>query len=303
MDPITGLAATQAIQGVTRILDNITSGDSEKSAPETPKISSDFENMLRSKLNLDGENSVSEEELFSGIVGERIFALKGEEGLKAYEDALSVAKKSNTRGDGYTSVENATYDALKSLVEQGVITKAEQKTIKGEAFTAAQLDDNEHALYDGRGGANDNTVAKMEIGAALEKARAAIEKIQSGEKEVNSGADSEASDSISSSNNEVDGTGGFLFKPVSEGDGKLVVLLPAKYSDNVASVILKDSEGNVLEEGRATGQHNPDPEGLREHFRFNKPGGGYGNNVTVQVTLNDGTVIDYLIEDTSQRND
>lgn len=303
MDPITGLAASQAIQGVTRILDNITSSDSDEKVQSTAKISSDFDSMLRSKLSLDQENSVSEEELFSGLVGERIFALKGEEGLKAYEDTLSNAKKSNTRSDGYTSVENATYDALSSLVEQGVLSKEEKANIKGEAFTAAQLDGNENALYDGRGGANDDTVAKMEIGLALQKAREAIEKIQSGEKEVKAGSDVETDNTVSSNNNEVDGTGGFLFKPVSEGDGNLVVLLPAKYSDNVASLVLKDSEGNVLEDGRPTGQHNPDPEGLREHFRFNKPGSQYGDNVTVQVTLNDGTIIDYLIEDTSERND
>lgn len=70
--------------------------------------------------------------------------------------------------------------------------------------------------------------------------------------------------------------GGFLWKPVSENDGRLVILLPAQYRGVVKSVAVKDSEGNTLEMGRFAGDvHN----GGRPHFRFDKSGGAYGANI------------------------
>ena len=65
------------------------------------------------------------------------------------------------------------------------------------------------------------------------------------------------------------GTQVFLWKPVSESNGRLVVLIPA--------CILADACTVGAEKGAAIGRHN----GNREHFRFSKPGSGYGNNVQV----------------------
>ncbi len=99
--------------------------------------------------------------------------------------------------------------------------------------------------------------------------------------------------------NPADGPGGFLFKPVSESDGKLVVLLPKQLSGKVDSVVIRDAAGNVIDQGNAKGVAN----GGREHFRFDKPGNAYPKNVTVEVTMKDGTVKTFQIADPSKRTD
>lgn len=78
----------------------------------------------------------------------------------------------------------------------------------------------------------------------------------------------------------------FLYKPVSESNGNLVVLTPNIYNDRINQVEIVDSQGNVVEQGRFAGnQHN----GARGHFRFNRPGAEYGNNFSVRITYDDGT--------------
>ena len=65
------------------------------------------------------------------------------------------------------------------------------------------------------------------------------------------------------------GTQVFLWKPVSENNGRLVVITPA--------CVLADACTIGAERGSPVGRHN----GNREHFRFSKPGSGYGNGVQV----------------------
>lgn len=56
---------------------------------------------------------------------------------------------------------------------------------------------------------------------------------------------------------------GFVWKPVSEGDGNLVVLLPATAGDVLVGV--------NTERGRYVGRTN----GNRPTYRFSRPGGAY----------------------------
>ena len=67
----------------------------------------------------------------------------------------------------------------------------------------------------------------------------------------------------------------FLWKPISEGDGNLVVLMPKGSTDT--SLSIKDSSGNVIETAQKTGTY----EDGRPMFRFSKPGASYGSNVSV----------------------
>ena len=84
----------------------------------------------------------------------------------------------------------------------------------------------------------------------------------------------------------MDGPGGFVYKPVSESDGNLVILLPEDMTGEAQSVTLRDANGKVLETGDAKGAAN----GNREHFRFDKPGGDYPGPLTVEVKLDDGSI-------------
>ena len=83
------------------------------------------------------------------------------------------------------------------------------------------------------------------------------------------------SSSVNTSSNGVN-LSGFLWKPISEGDGKLVILLPRSLRGEVSGVTLSGSFGNV--QGRFAGD---DKNGLRPHYRFPRRGSEYGNNITV----------------------
>ena len=93
------------------------------------------------------------------------------------------------------------------------------------------------------------------------------------------------------------GAGGFLWKPISDSNGNLVVLMPSEISSEVDSVVIKDKNGNVLETGKFSAIAN----GGRAHFRFSKPGSAYGQSVTVEAKLKNGRVCTFQVNDTSKR--
>lgn len=93
------------------------------------------------------------------------------------------------------------------------------------------------------------------------------------------------------------GGSGFLWKPESEKDGKLVVLLPSKFSGKIKSLTLTDTKGTTL----ATGTYSGIGNGEREHFRFPKSGASYPDGVRVVVKLEDNTTRYVTIKETSQR--
>lgn len=91
--------------------------------------------------------------------------------------------------------------------------------------------------------------------------------------------------------------GGFLWKPVSESTRKLVVLLPPQYTGHVRGVYIANSKRAAMETGAYTGVHN----GGREHFRFSKPGAGYGSGIYAVAVLKAGGSIHWPIPNGSAR--
>jgi hypothetical protein len=90
---------------------------------------------------------------------------------------------------------------------------------------------------------------------------------------------------------------GFLWKPVSETTGKLVTLFPPEMTGQIESVVLRDANGQVIEQGDYASVAN----GGREHFRFAQAGGAYPPGVTVEVQLKDGSTKNYEIPKPSMR--
>lgn len=97
----------------------------------------------------------------------------------------------------------------------------------------------------------------------------------------------------------IDGANGFLFKPVSESDGNLVVLAPENLAGQIDSVVVKDANGAVLERGDFSGNAN----GGRDHFRFDHAGSDFGKNVTVEFRMSDGSTKSFDIPDAGKRWD
>lgn len=91
---------------------------------------------------------------------------------------------------------------------------------------------------------------------------------------------------------------GFLWKPVSDKDGNLAILLPPRLLGRVTSVAVLSPDGSrTLQTGRYAGSGN----GGREHFRFSKPGGDFPDGSIVLIKLDDGSRRFMKIRDTEAR--
>jgi len=101
----------------------------------------------------------------------------------------------------------------------------------------------------------------------------------------------------SSSKSSVSGNGQFLWKPIAESDGNLVILLPSHLTNDVADVEVRTRDGERLERGRFSGVHN---EG-REHFRFSKSGANFPAGSQVVIRLKDGSQQTVTVENTGSR--
>lgn len=336
IDTDSGLTTEQKLQAFsTRARASSESTDATTDAPEVDKTEdnkddkkaegSEFDAVLRGLLIPDQANNVSEEDLFAGLVQERIKKLKGDGVADQYNTVLAEKRGVLTRSDGFVSSEGATVSALQAMVAQGALTTDEADKIYSQSFEAAQLDGNTDALYDSRGGPGDPTMAIDQLENALLAARMKIEQYDAGTAEAatrhvadgstdglggggaatavatGAGAGGPVDTSpVTPSGTTVDGANGFLFKPVSDNQGTLAVLMPEALAQLVSSLVIKDPTGTVLEEGFSTGYGDL---GTREKFSFQKPGGEYPANLTVEATLSDGSVKTWTIPDPSQRYD
>lgn len=307
----------------TRALGAIAPAVKAAESTETPAEKSDFDTLLKGFLQPDSANKVSEEELFAGLAYERISALKGKEAGEAYKAALEAERAALRKPNGFIPQEEAAMNALKKLVEGGTLSAEEGDTVYAQAFAGAQLDGNTSALYDNRGGPNDPTMAVEIMETALIAARAMMTSFDDGSKSADPRSLSGAAPSgvpggsgatpvttpatgvdeasVSPTGQEVDGSGGFLWKPVSVNQGALAVLLPPELTGSISALKLLDENGDVIEEGRFTSDGTG--EGGRTKYSFNRQGGDYGDNLTVRVELTDGNVRTWTIPDGSKRYD
>jgi hypothetical protein len=273
------------------------------STPAQAPAASDFNAFLKGVLTPDSANKVNEEDLFSAIVQQRVHNAKGDDTLKKFQETLTQTKESMKKPNGYVPVEDATKAALITAREAGILTKEEADTIYSEAFAAAQLDDNKEVLYDGRGGGNDPTIAVAAMEQALLLSGGMIEKFKDGSLTATIRSVEEANNSkiamAPGQHSESSGSGGFLYKPVSDNTGKLVVLMPSKLAGMVAGVKIYDPAGNLLESGRYTGNGNAG----RDHYRFKKTGAAYPDGLVVEATLTTGDTVRYRIGETSKRTE
>jgi hypothetical protein len=85
------------------------------------------------------------------------------------------------------------------------------------------------------------------------------------------------------------GPTGIIWKPISEGNRKLVIILPPRYGK--PTLTIRNMSGTVIDTGNYDGLHSKRP-----IYRFKLPGGGYPNPCILRV----GTT-DYLIRNPVNR--
>lgn len=100
-----------------------------------------------------------------------------------------------------------------------------------------------------------------------------------------------------------DGPGGFLWKPNSDSNGRLVVIWPAQYTGRIGSCTIHSGYPTSSKNRIETGVFSSVGNGGRAHFRFSRPGGAYGANVYASATINDGSKVTYFVANTGSRND
>ncbi|MBN8547969.1 MAG: hypothetical protein J0M12_01500 [Deltaproteobacteria bacterium] len=311
MYTVPSVLRAQSVQGVTNAAQ-----DADSSID--PAVKAKFDTFMKGVLTPDKENNVNEEELFAGLIQERIYSLKGQEVGDQFKAVFDKNKAQCMGQNGYCFTEKAARDSLVEFQSSGKLTLDEANKIHSEAFEAAQLDDNKTALFDGHGGPNDPTMAVAQMEAALLAAQTMLQKISSGAVAApnhaitaeypalgtialrtditqlgGTGGDpkigSKVKSEITPRRYKIDGNEGMLWKPFAEHTGKLIMMLPPTYTGQVQSITLRNSEtGHKLDAGRYFSV-GAGPTG-REKWIFKKPGDKYPDDVTVQIKFRDGNM-------------
>lgn len=95
------------------------------------------------------------------------------------------------------------------------------------------------------------------------------------------------------------GGSGFLWKPVSESNGRLIVLIPSQYTGRIGSVFLARRTGTVIEQGSFVGVFN----GGRAHYRFGGVGASYGSGIFVVADLSGGASVNWYVPNGAARTE
>ena len=85
--------------------------------------------------------------------------------------------------------------------------------------------------------------------------------------------------------------GGFIWKPIGEHTGKLVVILPPQYTGHASSAYIASASGSPIEGGAYTGVAN----GGRRHYRFAKKGREYGTDIRVVAEITEAPTVHWVI--------
>ncbi len=325
MEITSASSATQvpaAVDDSTPVETEETKDDSNGSTGVTSTTGSDFTAFFTKALGKSGSAEVNEEELFAAVIQQRL--------SKDNKEAADFYGTEKTRmvATGM-SCEDAGKAALKSTVASGKLKLEDAEKVHAFAFKAAQLDSNIDELWDGTGGTPDDPTKAV---AAMEQA---LLNIQAMSDEFEKGAVTLAPRSLDTPSNTVasslaklgggvgggsgggtivgdgkdqvgnasDGHDGFLWKPVSDSNGKLAVLLPKSLAGMIEKVEIHSSLPPSPDNLLGTGKFSANANGGRDHYRFSKPGADYGDNVYVVAYKNGGGMVTYAISDGSKRID
>lgn len=235
---------------------------------------------------------VTEEQLFGASVADRIQNTVGDAAVDQFQMVFRQEKAKLRAETGKRSVEQAALNAMQTLTDSGVLTESERDKVYNQAFKMAQFDDDDTSLEDGKEPGKAVTTRLDAIAGADQRALT-VSDVQD-ERPFSLEATSVEVEAAYVKNVDMKG---FLWKPISESDGKLVTLMPNSLTGHVKQVNVLDKSGNVVDVGRFAGNAN----GGRDHFRFNVEGPSVGLGSYLELTLDTGELVKIDIPDPAQR--
>ena len=251
---------------------------------------------------------LSEDRLYAALIHARLTASNPKLAEKFAAKLPAVVEQYNSQGQTLAYF-RAADRVMRQFVRDKEINMAEYRGSRDFAFGYAQLDTDRTSL----GGkstteATDliNNLATGQAATAQEigkfrKDQAKISRERWKEQKVaalEASASSRTASASSVGSSTISGiSNGFLWKPESDSDGKLAILLPSSWSGNVLGVSVLGPDGKVLEAGRYAGNGN----GGRDHFRFSRDGGSFPAGCVVLVQMRDGTTQRIAIENPASR--
>ena len=197
--------------------------------------------------------------------------------LQRFETNLVNTKQSNAE-----AIKPAAHQALNDLVRAGVIRIEEAKQATHAAWKMVYKD-----------------LQSLQLKTSATPVRASSNILHARTLSSAAPASHATGDRSEHVSRSINAPAGFLWKPVSDSAPHgLAVLLPASWTGKIGSLEIVDPEsGDVLAVGPDGGVGNGD----RQHFRFKQQGAAFPDGAIVRVHLNDGSVRDIAIENTSSR--
>jgi hypothetical protein len=265
--------------------------------------------MVESLLQRRGK--LSEAQLFGAVMSDKIADHTSPEVAKEFRKNFRQAKRYERERAGERGIVNAAMRSLDMLIAGGKISQDCARVLTNESWTLSQLDENpnnvarrsemgmdvsrscgveqynqKNALY--QIGELSLTEVSAEMLSSQRDSSSAHPQTKVAGVRNSTAADTIREVSNSQSVAPQFGSSpiyqrGFLFKPFSDSNGNVVILMPPSLTGKVRNVSIQSREG--IESGAYGGVGN----GFREHFRFRKPGNGYAPDLSIVVMLHDGT--------------
>lgn len=259
-----------------------------------------LEKILSAKRGKDEKvtekTKVSEEDLYALAVMSKMNPKLKKEFIENLKKSREEMKKKGVK-EFFPAVDKA----MRLLMSEGKMTKKEFIELKQHALGKAQLDDKKAELSTERkvlgNGIEGGVVEKYKNNTEATMSQVRKHRWLQDKWERQTGVTSQVLSESSKSISQLAGSGEFLWKPVSESNGKLVILTPSAFTGKVVGVTLQTASGRIIEQGQFKGVAN----GGREHFRFSKDGGSYPDGIVVVIKLKDGTAQRVVIKETSAR--
>lgn len=307
---------TQAIETTTNSL--IPGAEASTSATIRESISSVLsveDESASAKIN--GNTRINEQEMYAAIT-HYLLAEKNPELAERFLNDLPATLQAFRESGVGTDFFKSTDRIMRAMLRERKITHAEYKELRNEAYGKAQFDsdrswldqkkvpelkDGDTALrsvdtalkmYEKNPAANETEIGQFKARVAeLSRKKWKSSGLSSAQKAAEPAASPGGAE-----NSALSPINGFLWKPVSDSDGKLVILLPSSLTGQAEKVSIFSANGETLiASGRYAGIGN----GMRQHYRFDKPGNAFPDGAIVEVQLRDGGKMQIKIGDTSAR--